>query len=79
MFREGSNVAIRILDNIAVEAAGLAYKELHFIAERLRKDGVDAALLNYDGQIHGFLSVTRAIPEGDACTRKIADWLKAAW
>ena len=38
MFREGSNVAIRILDNIAVEAAGLAYKELRFVSEELRKE-----------------------------------------
>jgi hypothetical protein len=38
MFRDGSNVAIRILDNIAVEAAYLAYKELRFASEKLRKD-----------------------------------------
>ena len=38
MFREKSNVAIRILDNIAVEAAGLAYKELRFCSEKLRKE-----------------------------------------
>ena len=38
MFREGSNIAIHILDNIAVEAAGLALKELRVVAERLRKD-----------------------------------------
>jgi hypothetical protein len=40
MFREGSNVAIRILDNVACEAAGLAYKELLIVAERLRKDAL---------------------------------------
>ena len=38
MFREKSNVAIRILDNIAVEAAGLAYKELRFCSQKLRKE-----------------------------------------
>ena len=40
MFREGSNVAIHVLDNIVVEAAGLAFKELKFVAERLRRDAL---------------------------------------
>jgi hypothetical protein len=40
MFREGSDVAIHILDNIAVEAASLAYKELRFVSEKLRKDAL---------------------------------------
>lgn len=35
MFREDSNVAIHILDNIAIDAAGLALKELHYAAECL--------------------------------------------
>ena len=38
MFREGSNVAIHILDNIAIEGSRLALKELHFVAECLLKD-----------------------------------------
>lgn len=38
MFREGSNVAISILDNIAVEAAGLAYKALRFAAKCLQRE-----------------------------------------
>jgi len=38
MFREGSYVAISILDNIAVEAAGLAYEELRFAASCLHRD-----------------------------------------
>jgi hypothetical protein len=38
MFREGSNVAIHIIDNIVFEAAGLVYKELKFVAEKLLKD-----------------------------------------
>ncbi len=38
MFREGSNVAIHVLDNIAVEGSRLALKELHFVAECLLKD-----------------------------------------
>jgi hypothetical protein len=40
MFREGSNVAIHILDNIVLEAAGLAFKELKFVAEKLRRDAL---------------------------------------
>jgi hypothetical protein len=38
MFREGCNVAIHVLDNIVYEAAGLAYKELQFVSEKLRRD-----------------------------------------
>lgn len=40
MFREGSNVAVHILDNIAIEAGGLALKELHYAAESLLKDSL---------------------------------------
>lgn len=38
MFREGSNVAIHILDNIGIEAGGLAYGALHHAAESLMRD-----------------------------------------
>lgn len=38
MFREESNVAIHILDNIAFECACLAHKELHHAAESLLTD-----------------------------------------
>jgi hypothetical protein len=38
MFREGSNVAIHILDNIAVEGAGLALRELRHAAKSLLRD-----------------------------------------
>jgi hypothetical protein len=40
MFREGSNTAISIVDNIAVEAAGLAFEELHSAASSLHRDTV---------------------------------------
>ncbi|KAG7353587.1 hypothetical protein IV203_002942 [Nitzschia inconspicua] len=40
MFREGSNVAIHILDNIAVEGAGLSLKELHYAAKCLLRDSL---------------------------------------
>lgn len=36
MFRNGSNYAMSILDNIAGDAAGLAYEELRFAARSLR-------------------------------------------
>eukprot|EP00536_Pseudo-nitzschia_multiseries_P007031 jgi/Psemu1/194486/e_gw1.157.96.1 len=38
MFREGSNVAIHVLDNIAIEGSRRALIELHFVAECLLKD-----------------------------------------
>jgi len=38
MFREGSTLAVSILDSITIEAAGLAYKELRFAAESLEKE-----------------------------------------
>lgn len=40
MFREGSNVAIHILDNIAFEGAGLSLRELHYAAKSLCRDGL---------------------------------------
>lgn len=40
MFREGSNVAIHILDNIVLEATDLVYEELNFISKKLHKDAL---------------------------------------
>ncbi len=40
MFREGSNVAVHILDYIVCDAAGLVYKELTSVAEKLHKDAM---------------------------------------
>jgi hypothetical protein len=40
MFREGSNVAVHILDNIVCEAAGLVHKELSSMAEKLHKEAI---------------------------------------
>jgi acetyl esterase len=45
-------------------------------ADRLREAGVDAVHREYPGQIHAFVSLTRAIPQGLACTREIADFLR---
>jgi len=47
-------------------------------AERLRAAGVDVVHHEYPGQIHAFVSLTKAIPEGLACTWEIADFLRRA-
>ena len=49
---------------------GLAY------AERLRNAGVDVTYHEYPGQIHAFVSLTKAIPQGLACTWEIGDYLR---
>lgn len=46
-------------------------------AERLRALGVPVVYRDYPGQIHAFLSVRKAIPEGRDATTRIADWLRA--
>jgi acetyl esterase len=48
---------------------GLAY------ADRLRADGVDVVYREYPGQIHAFVSLTKAIPQGLECTLEIGDYL----
>src|SRR5713101_3398327 len=45
-------------------------------AERLRAAGVDVVHREYAGQIHAFVSLTRAIPQGMACTLEIGDYLR---
>jgi acetyl esterase len=45
-------------------------------AERLRAAGVDVVHREYSGQIHAFVSLTRAIPQGLACTLEIGDYLR---
>jgi acetyl esterase len=44
--------------------------------ERLRAAGVDVAYREYPGQIHAFVSLTKAIPQGLACTLEIAEYLR---
>jgi acetyl esterase len=51
--------------------------EGHAYAERLRADGVDVVYREYPGQIHAFISLTKAIPQGMTCTWEVADYLKA--
>jgi acetyl esterase len=45
-------------------------------ADRLREAGVDVVYREWPGQIHAFVSLTKAIPQGMACTLEIADYLK---
>jgi acetyl esterase len=45
-------------------------------ADRLRQAGVEVVYREYPGQIHAFVSLTKAIPQGLACTREIADYLQ---
>ena len=45
-------------------------------AQALREAGVEAELIRYDGQVHGFLSLTKAIPQGRAAIADCAAWLK---
>jgi acetyl esterase/lipase len=44
--------------------------------DRLREAGVDVAYREYPGQIHAFVSLTKAIPQGMACTLEIAQYLR---
>src|SRR5262252_4805864 len=44
--------------------------------DRLREAGVDLVYREYPGQIHAFVSLTKAIPQGMACTLEIADYLR---
>ena len=44
--------------------------------DRLRKDGVNVVHREYPGQIHAFVSLTKAIPQGMAATLEIAEYLR---
>jgi acetyl esterase len=50
--------------------------EGHAYAEALRKAGVDVVYREYPGQIHAFVSLTKAIPQGMACTLEIGEYLR---
>jgi len=43
--------------------------------DRLREAGVDVIHHEYPGQIHAFVSLTRAIPQGMQATREVADYM----
>ena len=44
--------------------------------DRLRAAGVDVVYREYPGQIHAFVSLTKAIPQGMAATLEIADYVR---
>ncbi len=46
-------------------------------AERLQSAGVPVTYREFPGQIHAFVSLTRVIPQGDACLREAASWLRS--
>ena len=50
--------------------------EGHAYAEALRRAGVDVVYREYPGQIHAFVSLTKAIPQGMTCTLEIAEYLR---
>jgi acetyl esterase len=44
--------------------------------DRLREAGVDVVYREYPGQIHAFVSLTKAIPQGMAATLEVAEYLR---
>ncbi|WP_204112782.1 alpha/beta hydrolase [Shimia biformata] len=44
--------------------------------DKLHAAGVDVTRLNYPGQVHAFMSLTKVIPQGDHAITACADWLK---
>jgi acetyl esterase len=44
--------------------------------DRLREAKVDVVHREYPGQIHAFVSLTKAIPQGMACTLEVAEYLR---
>ena len=44
--------------------------------DRLRAAGVDVVYREYTGQIHAFVSLTKAIPQGMAATLEVAEYLR---
>jgi len=50
--------------------------EGHAYAEALRRAGVDVVYREFPGQIHAFVSLTKAIPQGLTCTLEVAEYLR---
>lgn len=48
-------------------------------ADKLSAAGVPIVYREWPGQIHAFISLTKMIPQGDACLREIADYLVSAF
>lgn len=47
--------------------------------KRMAAAGVPVTHRRYDGQIHAFINMTRAIPQANQCIRDIANWIRTAW
>ncbi|WP_375186123.1 alpha/beta hydrolase [Pseudooceanicola sp.] len=45
-------------------------------AAALREAGVEVQLIEYEGQVHAFLSLTKAIPQGREAIARCATWLR---
>ena len=45
-------------------------------ADALRAAGVEVTLAPWEGQVHGFLSIAKAIPQAVPATREVANWMK---
>lgn len=52
------------------------WDDAQIYAAKLSESGVKAELLNYPGQIHAFMSLTKVIPQGNDAVDKTADWLR---
>lgn len=50
--------------------------EAKFYADKLTAAGCDVTYHEYAGQIHAFVSLVKAIPQGMAATREIADYMR---
>ena len=44
-------------------------------ARALQQAEVPVTLLEYEGQVHGFVSLTKVIPQGQDAIARIASWL----
>ncbi len=47
--------------------------------DALKTAGVNVTYRKFSGQIHGFLNLTKVIPEGSKAIGEIADWMHATW
>lgn len=53
--------------------------EARAYADRLVDAGVDVTFHEYPGQIHGFMMLAKAIPQGLEATREAADYMRRHW
>ncbi len=47
-------------------------------ADRLKAVGTQTEVIEYPGQIHAFMSMTKILPQGNDAIRTSAEWLRAA-